>query len=155
MNWFYRLFNRNSARKHYEENYLDYSSLDENFKFRKHDKFEAIWVAEKVDRDYNADRTLNNNDYIDYHLWEDQNWEAMYKKHLPNTKVYRGVNPNIIFHGGCLGCLSQRKNGINRCKGCKYFRGNRNNPSLHIKGEKAATLNSSDLDSVFGKQDED
>lgn len=153
-NWFYRLFNGSSADKHYEENYLDHTSLDEKFKFRKHDEFEDIWVADHVYRDYDATRKLNNNDYIDYHLWEDQNCEAMYKKYLPKTKVYRGVNPNIIFHGGCLGCLSQRKNGINRCKGCMFFRAAWDKPSLYIKGEKAATFNTKDCKGPFGSQDE-
>jgi hypothetical protein len=27
----------------------------------------------------------------------------------------------IIFHGGCLGCLTQNKKGIDFCRKCKYF----------------------------------
>lgn len=110
------------------------------------DRFEQIWLQ---DMDYNnlenklyaKDLCKNADDFIAYMIWESQNWERMYAKHKPNTMVLRGQNPNIIFHGGCLGCLSQRKHGIDRCKGCQYFGMNGwDSPNLFIEGEDSAKL---------------
>lgn len=109
-------------------------STNLNGSFIKADRFEQIWVSENVHHRYGASDSLKDNDYINYHIWEDQNSNEMCKKHLPNTMVFRGNNPNIIFHGGCLGCISQRNHGIDRCKGCQYFRFNHGKPNLHIEG---------------------
>ena len=27
----------------------------------------------------------------------------------------------VIFHGGCLGCLTQHKRGVDECRNCQYF----------------------------------
>ena len=62
----------------------------------------------------------------------------------------RGNNPNIIFHGGCLGCISQRNHGIDRCKGCQYFRFNHSKPNLHIEGEEADTMSGDDFKRLIG-----
>lgn len=113
----------------------------------KIEKFEAIWVSDQ-DRFSDLEKTLNDEDYIDYHIWVDANFDALYKKYFPNKRVLRGVNPNIIFHGGCLGCLSQRKHGIDRCKGCLYFKFDQSKKDLHIKGEVAATLTAEDLNKL-------
>jgi len=129
MNWIKRLFNKKAETK------LDAPSLNIDGSFINADKFEGIWVAENVNGNYGASKSLRDNDYIDYHIWEDQNSSEIYKKHLPNTMVIRGNNPNIIFHGGCLGCISQRNNGIDRCKGCQYFKGNWRKPNLYVEGE--------------------
>jgi hypothetical protein len=74
----------------------------------------------------------------------------MFKKHLPCTIVFRGRHPNIIFHGGCLGCLSQRNHGIDRCMGCQYFKGNCSKPNLRIEGEEASTLSGEDFKRMLG-----
>jgi hypothetical protein len=94
--------------------------------------FEAIWVAENCKRDYGVAKRLSDNEYIKYHIWERDNWKAMHAKHLPDHKVMRGVNPNIIFHGGCLSCVSQEKHGVDRCKGCLYFKFEHHKPKLKI-----------------------
>lgn len=121
----------------------------EDGSFIKAEEFEGIWIAEEVNGIYAASDSLRDNDYIDYYIWKDQNSNEMYKKHLPNTTVFRGSNPNIIFHGGCLGCASQRNHGIDRCKGCKYFRLNNSKPNLHIEGEEAATMNGDNFKKFF------
>lgn len=36
-----------------------------------------------------------------------------------------------IFHGGCIGCTSQKRFGIERCNFCQYCRANWNLPDLH------------------------
>ena len=66
--------------------------------------------------------------------------------------LIRGSSPNIIFHGGCLGCISQRNHGIDRCKGCQYFRFNHGHikPNLHIEGEEAAIINADDFKRLLG-----
>jgi hypothetical protein len=140
MNWIKRLFSKK----------LEEPSLNLDGSFIKADKFEEIWVAENVNSRYGASDSLRDSDYIDYHIWEDQNSNEMYKKHLPNTMVIRGSNPNIIFHGGCLGCISQRNHGIDRCKGCKYFRANWSNPNLRIEGEEADTISGDDFKRLIG-----
>lgn len=87
--------------------------------------------------------------YIDYHIWEDIYWESMYNDHAPDTKVFRGTNPNIIFHGGCLGCKSQRIHSINRCKGCRYFKANWDSPNLFIEGEDSHTMGADEFNDVL------
>tara|TARA_R110000772_G_scaffold146690_1_gene257020 strand:+ start:6570 stop:7085 length:516 start_codon:yes stop_codon:yes gene_type:complete len=126
--------------------------------FIKKDEFEAIWISKNVNRKINRhgklsmEDKLSDNDYIDYYLWQDQNFKEMYKKHLPGTGYIRGKNPNIIFHGGCLGCLSQRLHGIDRCKGCSYFRWRGDKSDLSIEGEEASRLSGDDfIDFLKGK----
>ncbi len=148
MNWIKRLFGKKTETKQCDIHVvidsnpteLGETSLNIDSSFIKEDKFEQIWVAEKIDGRYGDSDSLRDNDYIDYHIWKDQNSSKMYKKYLPDAKVIRGNNPNIIFHGGCLGCLSQRNHGIDRCKGCKYFRFDGSKPNLHIEGEQAYTI---------------
>lgn len=133
-------------------NAIEERTFTETGYFIKANDFELIWVAETVDGKYGKSHCLDDDDYIDYHLWEDINCENLYKKHLPKTILYRGKNPNIIFHGGCLGCLSQRKFGFERCKGCQYFKCNWGYPNLHIKGEEADTMNAESLKRILGKR---
>ena len=158
MNWIKRLFVKKEETKQCDIHIvvgskpteLEAPSLNIDGSFINADKFEQIWVAENVHNRYGASDSLRDSDYIDYHIWEDQNSTKMYKKHLPNTMVMRGSNPNIIFHGGCLGCISQRNHGIDRCKGCQYFRFNHSKPNLHIKGEEAAIINADDFKRLLG-----
>ena len=158
MNWIKRLFSKKAEAKQCDIHVLVSSkpteleepSLNLDGSFIKADKFEEIWVAENVNSMYGASDSLRDNDYIDYRIWEHENSSKMYKKHLPNITVMRGNNPNIIFHGGCLGCNSQRNHGIGRCKGCQYFRANWNNPNLHIEGEESAKMNDEDFKRLLG-----
>ena len=129
---------------------VDHRSFTETGDFIKAGKFEKIWIAYHKNNNYHALHHLNDDEYLDYNLWDDMNTEAMYKKHCPNTIVFRGKNPNIIFHGGCIGCLSQRLHGFERCKRCMYFRFDSNKTNLHIKGEEAATIRGDDLKRMLG-----
>ena len=113
------------------------------------EKFERIWVSRNKDGKYGEDKKLTDTEYIDYHIWEDQNYEQLYKKHLPNITLIRGINPNIIFHGGCLGCLSQRKHGIERCEGCQYFKADWSKPNLFIEGEDSAKMGGDDFKNLL------
>jgi len=124
---------------------IDHKTFTTTGEFIKAGEFTQIWIAKNVDKDYNAADKLNDNEYLDYKLWEDMNTEALYKKYLPKTFLYSGKNPNIIFHGGCLGCLSQRLHGLDRCKDCRYFRFNCSKLDLRIEGEEAATMSIEDL----------
>ena len=143
MSWFKRIFGKTQ-----QEEWKP--SLDENGGYLKATEFESIWISENVYDSYGCSKTLKDDDYIDYLMWVDMNSDKMFKKHLPDTLVIRGKNPNIIFHGGCLGCISQRNHGIDRCKGCQYFKANWYKPNLFIKGEKSATIDSQeDFDDLF------
>lgn len=95
--------------------------------------FEQVWLGEHVMRDYGSTDSLNDNDYIAYHIWDKEHSQEMYNKHIPEATVIRGNPSNVVFHGGCLGCVSQERYGINRCKGCQYFRANWGLPDLSIK----------------------
>ena len=106
--------------------------------------FEKIWVLKNKDGQYGITHNLDDDEYINYKIWEDIHTLEMFKKHLPDTSVFRGSNPNIIFHAGCLGCLSQRLHGIDRCKGCTYFKFT-NKTNFFIEGEDAATMSADDL----------
>ena len=130
---------------------VEHRTFTETGDFIKSAEFEQIWIAKNVNGNYNAADMLNDDEYLDYKLWDDMNTEMLYKKHLPKTFLCRGKNPNIIFHGACLGCLSQRLNGLERCKGCMYFRFSHNKPNLHIEGEKAAKMSSEDLKRLLGR----
>jgi hypothetical protein len=131
---------------------LNATSIDINGAFIKEDEFERLWIDENVDWNYGGANYLTDEEYIDYYIWSDQNSNIMFKKHSPDTMVISGNNPNIIFHGGCLGCISQRNHGIERCKGCKYFRANWSKYDLSIKGEESAKISSNDLKRILGRK---
>jgi len=38
---------------------------------------------------------------------------------------------HVIFHGGCIGCLSPEEMGIGNCIGCKYFTADWKLPNLY------------------------
>lgn len=94
--------------------------------------FEKIWVEEYVNMKNDADKELGDDEYIEYKKWSQKNCKRNYEKHIPGTFLIQGNPPNTIFHGGCLGCISQRNYGIERCKGCRYFRWNMDKPYLRI-----------------------
>lgn len=131
-------------------NTIERRTFTENGDFIKAEDFELLWIATHVNYQYNATNCLDDDDYIDYNLWEDMNVESLYKKHFPKGILFRGKNPNIIFHAGCLGCLSQRLNGFDRCKGCQYFRVDWNKPNLHIEGEDSAKMSGDDFKRLLG-----
>lgn len=111
--------------------------------------FEDVWVKENVYHRYGESKSLNDDIYISYKIWNDMNSDAMMKKHLPKTLFIRGENPNIIFHGGCLGCISQRQHGIDRCKGCQFFKADWSKPDIIIDGESSASLDQDDINDLF------
>lgn len=128
-------------RKELTINYMEFAKTEE-------EGFELIWKAQNVSGDYHAKECLDDDQYIYYKIYEDAHWKELYKKYLPNVMIFRGDNPNIIFHGGCLGCKSQRLHGIDRCKGCTYFRHSAGSEDLHIEGEDADTID--DWDEFIG-----
>jgi hypothetical protein len=129
---------------------VEHRTFTETGDFIKADEFERVWIDKNRNKNYYATDILNDDEYLDYKLWEDINIKALYKKYCPNTLLYIGKNPNIIFHGGCLGCLSQRLHGLERCKGCMYFRIIGDKPNLHIEGEEAAKTTEEDLKRLLG-----
>lgn len=82
--------------------------------------------------DYESFRALEDDEYIRYKQWENTNNIGMYKKHLPDTILVCGTPDNIVFHGGCLRCRSQQIHGIERCKGCRYFKAEWDKENLFI-----------------------
>jgi Fe-S cluster biogenesis protein NfuA len=144
MTWIKRLF----TKKKEEVEEVFEPSLNTDGTYILAEEFEKMWV-DKINHRFSGmcDSTgsLNDRQYIDYKVWEDTHYDAMYKKHFKNTKVFRGKNTNIIFHGGCLGCISQRQHGIDRCMGCSYFRYNNYQSDLSIKGEYADSFNQEDF----------
>lgn len=127
-------------------------SFIETGEFIKSAEFELIWYAKNVNRNYDAPRVLSDDDYLDYKLWEDMNSGKLFKKHLPQMHVFNGKNPNIIFHGSCVGCMSQRLRGFDRCIGCQFFRGNWCKEDLHIKGEESATISANELMKILNQK---
>ena len=136
----------------YSEPIVEHKTFTETGEFIKAADFERIWIVKNVNDKYSAPQVLNDDEYLDYKLWEDMNLETMYKKHLPNARVFIGKNTNIIFHGGCLGCMSQRLHGFERCKGCRYFRCNWGKENLHINGEDSAKLSVDDFKRLLGRE---
>lgn len=117
--------------------------------------YESVWVKQNLTKSYGIEKDvkhlLNDEEYIDYKIWEDINKVDMYKKYFPEANVIKGNNPNIIFHAGCLGCISQRNNGIRRCTGCKYFKSDWSKPDLHQKGEYSHKLTGKELNDLLNK----
>ena len=98
--------------------------------------FEALWIDENVNKNYRADNILTNRDYVLYNVWRQFNDQRLYKQYLPNTTVISGSmnrTDKIIFHGGCLTCISQSKHRVRRCFNCQYFRADWNKKDLSIK----------------------
>ena len=112
--------------------------------------YEALWVKKNVDEDYSALKNLTDNQYIEYYKFDEENYESLMAKYKPNTRYIRGKNPNIIFHGGCLGCASQRLRGINRCKGCVFFRFDCSKKDKRIEGEECAVFTKEKAEKLFG-----
>lgn len=129
---------------------VEHKTFTESGDFIKSAEFELIWVNKNRNNNYCATDILNDDEYLDYNLWEDMNTEIMFKKYLPHTHLFRGKNPNIIFHGGCLGCMSQRLHGFERCKGCQYFRGKWSYPNLKIEGEESDKISGDELRKLLG-----
>ncbi len=121
------------------------------FTKQKEKHFESIFISHNKYHNYGVAKQLPDDDYIEYKIWLEFNEERMMKKHFPNTLLIKGETPNIIFHGGCLGCKSQRIHGIDRCKGCQYFKGEWKKPDLRIKGEECDKLTQSDLNDLLNK----
>jgi len=94
----------------------------------------------KEEHDYTSDtryfygKFKNDNVHILYKMYSDFYFDILMKKHYPNIKVGRGVSDRIVFHGGCLECNSQNIHGVDRCKGCTYFKFDHDLPNLKIKG---------------------
>lgn len=98
--------------------------------------FKSIWIDKNVADNFRAHESLSDKEYVYYKVWCQMNDEHMYKTHLPNATVVSGsVNriDKIIFHGGCLNCVSQEITGVGRCLGCQYFRADWNKPDLNVK----------------------
>jgi len=100
----------------------------------EHLLFESVWETVNNRNYYGGSKHLHDNTYIMYKIWEKFNDERMEAKHYPNRRTIRGECDGIIFHGGCLGCASQELLGVDRCKGCTYFKSGRDLPNLEIKG---------------------
>lgn len=97
------------------------------------EKFLQLWKDREVHDNLDALGVLNDNDYIMYKMWEQIHQHDLFKEFLPNTTLFSGSagrTDQLIFHGGCQSCNSQDIHGVNRCKGCLYFRWNWNKADL-------------------------
>lgn len=97
--------------------------------------FEYIWVQDNVFSDRIAEGRLDDDKYLAYKYWIVDNDALMFEKYLPETTVIKGKTSYLVFHGHCLGCASQKLFGIERCKGCFYFRWDMKKPDLSIDYE--------------------
>jgi len=133
---------RIAAQIEYEEKmkdiyYIDYFAMFPN---DRKEAFKHFWIdTQNYDKPMRCIEFLSDDDYIEYKMYADAYRTEWLTEQYPNGIIISGNNPNIIFHCGCLGCKSQRLHGIDRCKGCCYFRG-RGGKSLFIEGEEADTI---------------
>ena len=58
----------------------------------------------------------------------------------------------IIFHGGCHGCLTQYKEGIDNCRLCQYFDADWSLPDLSEKIPSATELERDRIKKKYGMQ---
>ena len=101
--------------------------------FSKYQGFERIWLEDNLNFNHKPKKELPDDDYIDYHQWEEKNHKLLYEKHMPTWNISRGEHDGkIIFHGGCLRCNSQQLSGIQRCKRCLYFKFDQSKPDISI-----------------------
>lgn len=150
MNWIIRFFDKKGKKEDDKPSELEEKILNIDGSFVNEEEYEKIWIAQNINHSNGTTSSLKDDDYIGYHIWQDQNISKLYEKHLPDTIALIGKTPNILFHGGCLGCVSQRNHGIDRCKGCRYFRFSSRNPNLYIKGEHTDSIGGDDLRRKLG-----
>lgn len=103
--------------------------------FVQDELFERIWCESHLNHKFGSEKCLTIGEYIDYHIWEELNYTSLMEKYLPNAGYSERDNPNIVFHGGCVGCVSQLQHGVSRCTGCQYFKVDWGLPDLSIDGE--------------------
>ena len=117
--------------------YFNKITLD-NLSLELAGKFMYVWIKENVERDYERrpKSILNDNEYILYSCWRQVNDEWLYRHYTMRVvSGSMGRSDKLIFHGGCIGCISQEINNIDRCKGCQYFRANWNKKDLCLREE--------------------
>lgn len=115
----------------------------------KKEIFEQIWLAQRANDEYNLAVNLNDDDYINYQIWEKANNERLYEKHKKLISETR-IGADIVFHGRCVDCISQKIHGIERCKGCQYFKFIDGKPDLHIKCKKIKTITKEEIIDLLG-----
>lgn len=50
------------------------------------------------------------------------------------ARVHTSEKKHLVFHGGCLSCVTPLHYGLGNCLGCKYFNGVTSNyPNLKIE----------------------
>jgi hypothetical protein len=101
--------------------------------------FTQIWISENVHDNYGVSKALDNEEYVEYVIWENKNYQELYNTYLPNRMVFTGFDGSdklVVFHGGCLYCTSQELFGIKRCYGCQYFKAEWMLPDLSINVNK-------------------
>lgn len=94
----------------------------------KSDKFAQILIlknSENIGDAYDLVSSFSDNEYIEFCEYEKQEKEAMYGR--------GSSGGHIVFHGGCLRCKSQYIHGVDRCRGCCYFRAEWNKSDLSLK----------------------
>jgi hypothetical protein len=108
---------------------MEYYPENDNQMYEANEEtFEELWMGDNLSKCSPKSRCSVSDDlYIEYVKWELDNYERMNKKHRPNILGIRGTHPNLIFHGACIGCVTQLKQSVEVCKRCTYFR---NNPML-------------------------
>ena len=92
------------------EAYLIWLNQTADMPSTQEEKFEQIRKAD-IEKRLDMERELNDDEYIAYHLWKNE-------------------GEKVIFHGGCHGCSSHSIFGIERCRGCQYFRADWGKPNL-------------------------
>ena len=99
-------------------------------------EIEKQWIQNPITKDdfiqkendtYNHFKTFSthNNFIEESHLERIENIQKVFDE--PDS------TEEIRFHGGCHGCVSQKRYGIKRCKGCQYFLADWSLPNLSIE----------------------
>lgn len=57
-----------------------------------------------------------------------------------------------IFHGGCIGCLTQAKIGVLGCKKCQYFEANWELPDLSTRNKTEADKIKESIDAFYASK---
>ena len=65
------------------------------------------------------------------------------------------MSGQIIFHGGCIGCRTQKKKGVDNCRLCQYFDADWSLPDLSDRPKSKADEIRDQIKEKYGMQPND
>ncbi len=111
--------------------YIDYKKFtSKSVDIAKARVFINIWKAQVIELRFDADKFLNDDEFILYNMWMKEHRRTLFEQYMPKVKYVEEINYDIHFNIHCVPCKSKKIHGVNFCKGCRFFRSNADLPDL-------------------------